>query len=462
MHGNRRYVKLENERPPTVGSRREAPGARGRLLPPALARACSRRDRAGIAGATIRSSPSEPTACRASRSRRRTARSFSPRALRTAPGPSNACQAPPAPRSSSGSSSALPEPSSCSRRATAAADPRRAAAAGLAGANGRDRPAERLARLRRPRAQPRADARRRLRIPPADPEVVPPPRPRGRLRPPDRRGRDAQGLPAEHRAADVTPRRAAERRGPDRRGLLGRDDRVVANEETQGLDRAIPLRELARRARRRRARVRGPAGGVLERLDGALPDVRREPRRPHTEPNGQHTTILDRHAFLVALAARPPPGRRSRPTTTSTSRAHAPSMPASCSTRRATRSSSPGNLEGYAIDAAGARHYLLLDAAGVEWYRSPTPPTARVELSAAVSGAPLRSPARVTGASGGSVEIWRETQAGARAPHHPPTRRRRHVCAHDTPPARPLTYRAVYRDANGLPLSSLVRSVLGA
>jgi hypothetical protein len=32
----------------------------------------------------------------------------------------------------------------------------------------------------------------------------------------------------------------------------------------------------------------------------------------------------------------------------------------------------------------------------------------------------------------------------------------------DTPPVRPLTYRAVYRDANGLPLSALVRSVLGA
>jgi hypothetical protein len=31
----------------------------------------------------------------------------------------------------------------------------------------------------------------------------------------------------------------------------------------------------------------------------------------------------------------------------------------------------------------------------------------------------------------------------------------------DTPPAQPLTYRAVYRDANGLPVASLVRSVLG-
>jgi hypothetical protein len=32
----------------------------------------------------------------------------------------------------------------------------------------------------------------------------------------------------------------------------------------------------------------------------------------------------------------------------------------------------------------------------------------------------------------------------------------------DLPPSRPLTYRAVYRDASGVPLASLVRTVLGA
>jgi hypothetical protein len=32
----------------------------------------------------------------------------------------------------------------------------------------------------------------------------------------------------------------------------------------------------------------------------------------------------------------------------------------------------------------------------------------------------------------------------------------------DLPPTRPLTYRAIYRDANGVPLASLVRTILGA
>ena len=106
-----------------------------------------------------------------------------------------------------------------------------------------------------------------------------------------------------------------------------------------------------------------------------------------------------------------PPDLRSRPTITSTLRAPARSTPASCSSAgrhgRARR-----HLEGYALDTRGARNYLLLDAAGVEWYRSPTPPAAHVDLSAAVSGAAFTLSGRVTGGSG-SVEIWRETQAGA-------------------------------------------------
>jgi len=121
-----------------------------------------------------------------------------------------------------------------------------------------------------------------------------------------------------------------------------------------------------------------------------------------------------------------------------------------------------GNLEGYAVDASGARDYLLLDAGGVEWFRSPTPPTASVVLSAAVSGSAFTLSGRVSGASGGSVEIWRETQAGSELLATLPLAADGTFALTDTPPVRPLTYRAVYRDANGLPLASLVRSVLGS
>ena len=92
----------------------------------------------------------------------------------------------------------------------------------------------------------------------------------------------------------------------------------------------------------------------------------------------------------------------------------------------------------------------------------PTPPVASVQLSAAVSGAAFTLSGRVTGVSGGTVEIWRETQAGAELLTTLPLAADGTFSLTDTPPERPLTYRAVYRDVNGLPLAALVRDVLGA
>jgi hypothetical protein len=176
---------------------------------------------------------------------------------------------------------------------------------------------------------------------------------------------------------------------------------------------------------------------------------------------GQHTTILSRHAFLVALAL-PSTGpevaaddsvdlegaRTVYAGLVLDTQGHAVEL--------------AGDLEGYAVDLSGGRHYLLLDTAGVEWYRSPTPPAATVELSASVSAAAFSLSGRVLGANSGTVEIWRETQAGAELLTTLPLAADGTFALTDTPPQRPLTYRAVYRDANGLPLSSLVRSVLGA
>jgi hypothetical protein len=123
-----------------------------------------------------------------------------------------------------------------------------------------------------------------------------------------------------------------------------------------------------------------------------------------------------------------------------------------------------GDLEGYALDASGWRQYLLLDDTGLGWYRSPAPPCVRVTFSAAVSGGSFALSGRVDGAAaGGSVELWRETQTGADLATTVPLAADGSFSYLDSPPTRPLTYRAVYRDpVTGVPLASLVRTVLGA
>jgi hypothetical protein len=123
-----------------------------------------------------------------------------------------------------------------------------------------------------------------------------------------------------------------------------------------------------------------------------------------------------------------------------------------------------GDLQGYALDAAGGRQYLLRDPAGVTWYRASSPPPARLTLTATVVGASFALAGKLTGApAGGSVELWRETQAGTELLATLPVAADGTFALTDEPPLRPLTYRAVYRDpASGLPLSSLVRGILGA
>jgi hypothetical protein len=178
--------------------------------------------------------------------------------------------------------------------------------------------------------------------------------------------------------------------------------------------------------------------------------------------SANHTTILDTHAFVVGLASTPAGpevaaddyvdllGAR-------TVYAGLVLSPAGPPVELA------GDLEGYAVEAGGGRQYLILDAAGVSWYRSPTAPTARVTLSAAVDGASFVLTGSVSGATaGGSVEIDRETGQGRQLLTSVPLAADGTFTLSDLPPSRPLTYRAVYRDANGVPLASLVRTILGA
>jgi hypothetical protein len=204
-----------------------------------------------------------------------------------------------------------------------------------------------------------------------------------------------------------------------------------------------------------------PAGGTWSSWTELFPDYDESQLVLTQNLNGQHTTILNNHAFLVGLALTATGPEVAADDYVDLEGARTVYAGLVLDTRGGTVELD-GNLEGYAVDSAGARHYLLLDAAGVEWYRSPTPPVASVQLSAAVSGAAFMLSGRVTGVSGGSVEIWRETQAGAELLTTLPLAPDGTFSLTDTPPQRPLTYRAVYSDANGLPLSSLVRSVLGA
>jgi hypothetical protein len=178
--------------------------------------------------------------------------------------------------------------------------------------------------------------------------------------------------------------------------------------------------------------------------------------------NGERTTVLHHHAFLVALrltAAGPEVAADDYVDLLGARTVYAGLvLDADGGVLELS-----GELEGYGLDAAGGRQYLLLDGAGLGWYRSPSPPAERVTLSAAVSAGSFALSGRVDGAGGGSVELWRETQTGAELAATVPLAADGSFSYADSPPTRPLTYRAVYRDpATGLPLASLVRTVLGA
>lgn len=204
-----------------------------------------------------------------------------------------------------------------------------------------------------------------------------------------------------------------------------------------------------------------PAGGLWSSWTELFPTYDESQVVLSQHLNGEHTAILSRHAFLVSLALSASGPEVAADDYVDLEGARTVYAGLVIDTQGRTTELA-GDLEGYAVDAFGARHYLLLDAAGSEWYRSPTPPAATVELSAAVSGAAFLLSGRVTGAAGGSVEIWRETQAGTEVLTTLPLAADGSFALTDVPPERPLTYRAVYRDENGLPLSALVRSVLGA
>jgi hypothetical protein len=207
--------------------------------------------------------------------------------------------------------------------------------------------------------------------------------------------------------------------------------------------------------------VADPAGGVWSSWTELFPTYDESHLVLTQNLNGQHTSILSRHAFLVALALPATGPEVAADDYVDLEGARTVYAGLVLDTQGHTVELA-GNLEGYAVDTAGVRNYLLTDATGCEWYRAATPPPASVELSAALTGASFSLSGRVAGTSGGRVEIWRETQGGPELLTTIPLAADGTFGLTDAPPQRPLTYRAVYRDANGLPLSALVRSVLGS
>lgn len=178
--------------------------------------------------------------------------------------------------------------------------------------------------------------------------------------------------------------------------------------------------------------------------------------------HGETTTILSHHAFLVslALAAGGPEVAGDDYVDLAGARTAFAGIVANAGGATVEL---VGDLYGYAVDAAGGRQYLLLDQDGLGWYRTAAAAAATVDLSVAVDGASFALSGRVEGVTAGTVEVWRETQAGPELLTTLPLAADGSFATVDLPPVRPLTYRVVYRDpATGLPLASLFRTLLGA
>ena len=118
-----------------------------------------------------------------------------------------------------------------------------------------------------------------------------------------------------------------------------------------------------------------------------------------------------------------------------------------------------GRLDGYARTPDGGRQLLLSTPSGLEWFDSPTRPAVQVSITADSTGLVQ---GRADGASGGGVQIYRET-GGNRSPvgavQLGPDGTYRFQ---DAAPTSPTLYRAVYVDAaTAIPFAALLRTPVG-
>ena len=174
--------------------------------------------------------------------------------------------------------------------------------------------------------------------------------------------------------------------------------------------------------------------------------------------DGEHQSVLHRHAFLVALAVGPqgPELAANDYADLGTSLDYAGLvLDASGNALEL-----DGRIAGYAVDATGARQLLLAGADGLQWLRAPVLPTSQVSLAASTSGGQVALSGRVAGATAGSVALYREQRQGVRTlVATVPLGADGSFAASDAAPPAPSTYRAVYVDAtSGLPVASLLRT----
>jgi hypothetical protein len=118
-----------------------------------------------------------------------------------------------------------------------------------------------------------------------------------------------------------------------------------------------------------------------------------------------------------------------------------------------------GRLLGYAAAPGGMRQLLLETASGLEWFEAPSRPTIRVSLNADVSG---HLTGRVDGASGGAVQLYRETGTTRTPLGNAELAADGSFAFDDVAPTSPTLYRAVYVDpSTSIPYASLLRTPVG-
>jgi hypothetical protein len=119
-----------------------------------------------------------------------------------------------------------------------------------------------------------------------------------------------------------------------------------------------------------------------------------------------------------------------------------------------------GRLEGYAAIAEGSRYVLLAHPTGLEFYAVPALLPVSIRLDVSTFGDTVSLNGVVTGASGGEVELYRETPSTrvfvGHAQVHPDGSFGDVI---EAPAPADSFYRAVYREpTTGLPYANLLRS----
>ena len=118
-----------------------------------------------------------------------------------------------------------------------------------------------------------------------------------------------------------------------------------------------------------------------------------------------------------------------------------------------------GRLDGYVRTRDGRFQVLLSTPSGLEWFESPARPSVRVSIAADASGLVQ---GHVDGASGGGVQIYRETTTGRTPLGVAELAADGTFIFQDAAPTSPTLYRAVYVNAaTSIPFAALLRTPVG-